>query len=70
MSENMSFLKNKFNLEVPGINKIIVICFAPKCVKSLVKPVSEAVTTALKLIYNQIEHYNISEQSNCYRRSK
>ena len=70
LSDNMSFLKNKSNLEVNGLNKIIPsIYLTPKLQENLtkarciiatiecsVKPLSKAVMAALKLIYMQIEN--------------
>ena len=72
VSANKTFLKNKFNLEVSECNhrlpniywtpklhknpsKARFIIAAPKC---SVKPLSKAVTAALKLMYKQVENYN------------
>ena len=45
------------NLEVTDINKTIpILCFTAKCVKSLVKQLSNDAATILKLTYNQIKH--------------
>ena len=72
VSDNSKFLKSKFNLEVTETNRKLpniywtpklhktpskarFIIAAPRC---SVKPLSKAVTAALKLIYKQIENYN------------
>lgn len=70
---HQSTSENEFNLEVTDINKKLrniywnlnlhknhtkarIVIAAPKC---LLKPLSEAITAALKLIFNQIEYYNL-----------
>ena len=72
IADNTSFLKQKFKLEVDKTNQKLpniywtpklhknpsksrFIIAAPKC---SVKPLSKAVTAALKLLYKQIENYN------------
>ena len=70
--ENTLFLKEKFNLEVTDINeKLSNICWTPKLHQSptkarfiiavpnfSVKPLSKAVSAALKLLHNQIKYCN------------
>ena len=72
----ISFLKNKFNLEVSEINKRLPNIywtlkghinptkarFIIAVPKCSVKTLSIAVTAALKLIYKQIENYNFKTQ--------
>lgn len=73
--ENISFLKDKFNLEGTEIKRKtpksytrlfdLVKILVNKVLKlpQLVKLISQVVTAALKLIYKQIENYNFKSQN-------
>ena len=59
--EITKFLKNRFNFEVTEINQKSSLIAATKC---SVNPISKAVKIALKLMYNQIKHYEFKIR--CY----